>query len=138
MPTRAQGTGWEWSAQTDAFAARPRSARARSPAPCRVIGAAGAGRSPQIPRRATVRHDDDFFADADAEPEPAPVRDVASNGAGPPAARSAPPPRGAVSTLREALTGASPAGPRASGADRLPAAALAVEEPALEEGPERV
>src|SRR3954470_16295633 len=138
MPTRAQGTGWEWSAQTDACAARPRSARARSPAPCRVIGAAGAGRSPQTPRRTTVRHDDDFFADADAEPEPAPHRDVASNGAGPPAARSAPPARGAVRTLREALTGASPGEPRASGADRPLAAALAVDELALEDEPELV
>jgi len=73
--------------------------------------------------------EDDFFADADApEAQPGHPRHVDANGAGPPAARTAPPARGAVSSLHEALTGApQPGTPRASRADRPPAAAESVE-----------
>jgi MinD-like ATPase involved in chromosome partitioning or flagellar assembly len=73
--------------------------------------------------------EDDFFADADAPEAPeSHEHDVDRNGAGPPAARTAPPARGAVSSLREALTGAAePREPRVRRADRLPAAADRVE-----------
>jgi MinD-like ATPase involved in chromosome partitioning or flagellar assembly len=68
--------------------------------------------------------EDDFFADADAaEAEPAEPLDVDANGAGPPAARTAPPARGTVSSLRDALTGGPSGAPRARRPDRPPAAA---------------
>ena len=73
--------------------------------------------------------DDDFFADADApEAQQGRERDVDTNGAGPPAARTAPPARGAVSNLHDALTGAAqPAAQRAGHADRPPAAGALAE-----------
>ena len=73
--------------------------------------------------------DDDFFADADApEAQLGRERDVDTNGAGPPAARTAPPARGAVSNLHDALTGAAqPAAQRAGHADRPPAAGALAE-----------
>jgi MinD-like ATPase involved in chromosome partitioning or flagellar assembly len=78
--------------------------------------------------------EDDFFADADA-PEALEDhgRDVDTNGAGPPAARTAPPARETVSSL-EALTGAAePGAPRVRRADRLPAAAGRLEPEAAED-----
>ena len=67
-------------------------------------------------------HVDDFFGAADAEPQPALMPDVDTNGTGPPAARTGPAARRTVSSLRDALTGTrGPSAPVAEHADRVSA-----------------